>query len=151
MLMSPKAHERVRAAVEAAEARTSGEICCVLARECSDYWEIPLAWAAAAALIAPGVAVALGVRPDTVETLLGGWSVVHAVGPAAISSALGLYVMAQAALFVVVGLIASIPPVRRLLTPGALKREHVRRRAREQFAARARSINRSMNRRSFIT
>jgi putative membrane protein len=137
MLMSPKDHERVRAAVEAAEAKTSGEICCVLARECSDYWEIPLAWAAAAALIAPGVAVALGVRPDMVQALLGSWSVDHAVGPAAISSALGLYVMAQAALFVVVGLIASIPPVRRLLTPAALKREHVRKRAQEQFAARA--------------
>ncbi len=76
-------------------------------------------------------------RPDTIQSLLGGWSVEHAVGPAAISSALGLYVMAQAALFVVVGLIASIPPVRRLLTPAVLKREHVRKRAQEQFAARA--------------
>lgn len=137
MLMNPKDHERVRAAVAAAEAKTSGEICCVLARECSDYWEIPLAWAAAAALIAPGVAVALGVRPDTVQALLGDWSVAHAVGPAAISSALSLYVMAQAALFLAVGLVVSIPPIRRLLTPSALKREHVRKRAQEQFAARA--------------
>ena len=44
---------RVTAAIRAAEQRTAGEIYCVIARSSSDYWLIPVAWAAAAALFAP--------------------------------------------------------------------------------------------------
>jgi putative membrane protein len=41
----------------------------------------------------------------------------------------------QAALFIVTLVIVALPPVRRALTPRAFKRERVRRRALEQFAA----------------
>lgn len=44
---------RVTAAIRAAEQRTAGEIYCVIARSSSDYWLVPVAWAAAAALFAP--------------------------------------------------------------------------------------------------
>ncbi len=138
MLLKPKDHEKIRAAVEAAEARTSGEIVCVLARECSDYWEVPVGWAAGVSLIAPAVALLLGYRPDFIERLGGGWTAAHASSvDAAIGQALTAYVIVQAALFVAVALFVSIPLVRRLLTPGSLKKERVRRRAQEQFAARA--------------
>ena len=44
---------RVTAAIRAAEARTAGEIFCVIARHSSDYRLVPVAWAAAAALFVP--------------------------------------------------------------------------------------------------
>ena len=44
---------RVTAAIRAAEAITAGEIFCVIARHSSDYRLVPVAWAAAAALLAP--------------------------------------------------------------------------------------------------
>ena len=44
---------RVSAAIRKAEAETAGEIFCVIARHSSDYRLVPLAWAAAIALLAP--------------------------------------------------------------------------------------------------
>jgi putative membrane protein len=49
--------------------------------------------------------------------------------------ALGLYALAQLALFVVVALVARYPAVRRLLTPASLKRHRVDRAAQHHFAA----------------
>lgn len=49
--MSDKA--RVTAAIREAEARTAGEIFCVIARNSSDYRLVPVAWAAAVSLFAP--------------------------------------------------------------------------------------------------
>ncbi len=138
MLLSQQDHERVRAAVEAAEARTSGEIVCVLARECSDYWEVPLAWAIGVALVVPAAALVLGLRPAMIGALTGGWTAVHAAAAdAAVGQALLTYVVLQAALFVVTALVVSIRPVRRALTPTPLQRERVHRRAMEQFMSRA--------------
>ena len=45
--------ERISHAIQAAEANTSGEIFCVLARHCGQYRLVPIAWAAALALIVP--------------------------------------------------------------------------------------------------
>ena len=44
---------RITAAIREAESHTAGEIFCVIARNSSDYRLIPLAWAAAMALISP--------------------------------------------------------------------------------------------------
>ena len=44
---------RIADAIRAAEARTSGEIFCVLARSAGGYRLVPVAWAAAVALIVP--------------------------------------------------------------------------------------------------
>jgi putative membrane protein len=44
---------RVADAIRAAEARTSGEIFCVIAQHSSDYRLVPIAWAAALALFVP--------------------------------------------------------------------------------------------------
>ena len=49
--------------------------------------------------------------------------------------AIGLYAIAQVALFVVTFLIVTIPAVRRRLTPASLKRHRVARAAHQQFAA----------------
>ncbi len=44
---------RVAAAIRQAEAKTAGEIYCVIARHASDYRLVPLAWAALIALLIP--------------------------------------------------------------------------------------------------
>lgn len=44
---------RIAAAIRTAESGTDGEIFCVIARHSSDYRLVPLAWAAAIALLAP--------------------------------------------------------------------------------------------------
>lgn len=44
---------RVADAIRAAEAKTSGEIYCVIARHASDYRLVPILWAAALALLVP--------------------------------------------------------------------------------------------------
>ncbi len=52
-MISDDDRTRVTAAIRAAEARTAGEIFCVIARHSSDYRLVPVAWAAAAALFVP--------------------------------------------------------------------------------------------------
>ena len=132
--MTPQDQARIAQAVATAEAATAGEIFCVLAPEVSEDREVPLIWAAAAALILPAGALVAGLRPDMLTRLFGGWTVGHAsASDAAILSALAIYIGLQAAVFVVIALIVSIPPVRRALTPGALKTARVKRAAMDQF------------------
>ena len=141
-MLSKADHDRVHAAIAKAEQRTSGELFCVVARESGHYREVMFAWAAAVALLAPPLSLVLGLRPSfflaAVLTLLeNGWVVAH-VGSlnAEVATALIGYAVVQAALFVAVLAIASLPPVRRLLTPAALKHAQVHARAMEQFAHR---------------
>jgi putative membrane protein len=61
---------RVTAAIRSAEAKTSGEVFCVIARQSSDYRLVPLAWAAAIALIVPLPLIYLTTWPATVVYLL---------------------------------------------------------------------------------
>jgi putative membrane protein len=128
----------VEAAVRAAEARTTGEIYCVVAEESSDYHATPLAWAAGVALLAPAVLLLAGLHvtaPDL--SAFGGWSAdqVEDVGEATARAALIGTLLLQGMLFVATLLVVSIPPVRRALTPRGLKRDRVRQRAESQFLA----------------
>ena len=52
-MISESDKTRVADAIRAAEARTAGEIFCVIARHSSDYRLVPIAWAAAVALLTP--------------------------------------------------------------------------------------------------
>jgi len=52
-MISESDKTRIADAIRAAEARTAGEIFCVIARHSSDYWLVPIAWAAAVALLTP--------------------------------------------------------------------------------------------------
>jgi putative membrane protein len=143
MMLSEADHARIDQAILDAEARTLGELSCVVTREVSQYREIPLAYAAAAALILPPVLLVFGLQPWTlIDHYLpssgdAGW----AIGGAAlatqtvVSGAIGAYALAQAALFALVALIVSIPVVRRPLTPRFLVRHRVRRMAYGHFAS----------------
>ena len=129
---------RIAEAVARAEARTSGEIVCVLAQECSRYREVPLAWAAALALLVPAALAPFGLWPTAWPgEEAGGWSssaaAVDATG--AVRAALEVYALAQALLFAAAWALVSVPAVRRALTPGWLKRHRVAKTAAEQFLA----------------
>ena len=128
--------ERIAAAVAQAEARTSGEILCVLTEEVSAYREVALVWAAAVALLAPPLAFVIGAQPLSISQALGGWSIAHSTAAEArIGLALTLYAAAQAALFTACMLVFSLPPVRRALTPGRLKDQRVHQAAFRHFVS----------------
>ena len=135
-MLSEADSARIAAAVEAAEAGSSGEIVCVFSQEVSHYPDVALAWAALAALVIPSLAVALGLHPLGMAAHAGLWTAVQAgTSESQVALTLGLYAAAQAAIFVLVFLLAEIPTVRRLLTPAMLKRHRVERAAKQQFAA----------------
>ncbi|WP_091735184.1 TPM domain-containing protein [Phenylobacterium immobile] len=126
----------VEDAVRTAEARTTGEIYCVVAAESSDYGEIPLAWGAIVALAAPAILFVTGVQvsvPDIFE----GWSAaqVGRAAEAAAHEALGAALVLQMVLFAATALIVRTGSVRLALASRSLKRGRVRRRAQEQFFA----------------
>jgi len=134
--LTPEDLAAIEAAVRAAEARTTGEIYCVVAQESADYHATPLAWAAGVALLAPALLLMGGVQvtaPDI--SMFGGWTAeqVEDVGEAMARAALVGTLMLQATLFLVTLFVTAIPPVRRALTPRGMKRDRVRQRAEEQF------------------
>lgn len=135
-LLNPADLAAIEAAVREAETRTTGEIYCVVAGESSSYREIPIAWATGVALLAPALLLLAGVRVEAPD-LLSGWTAAQAssVAEAAARRALIGATLLQGALFVVTLALASIPRVRRFLTPRSLKRVRVRKRAQEQFVA----------------
>ena len=136
MTLTPADTTAIEDAIRAAEARTTGEIYCVVTEESGEYGETPLAWAAGVALLGPALLLLGGVHVS-VPDLFGAWSaaeVSRAAERAAHEALIGAIVL-QAVLFVATFLLVAIPPVRRTLTPKAFKRERVRRRALEQFAA----------------
>jgi putative membrane protein len=143
MMLSKADHARVAEAVKAAETGTSGEIFCIAAGEVSQYREIPLAWAAAAALIAPPLLILFGLQPwtliDRYAPLSGesDWAIggTHMATQTVVMETLAAYAAFQAILFAAVALIVSIPAVRRALTPRFLKRHRVRRTAYAHFAS----------------
>ncbi|MBV9549519.1 MAG: TPM domain-containing protein [Alphaproteobacteria bacterium] len=135
-MLSPEDRARIAAAVTAAEANTDGEITCVLAQEVSNYREVPLGWAALAALGVPPLLVLAGLQRLAMADIFTSWTdeSVHAV-EGLILKALSSYALLQAAIFVAVALIGSLPAIRRAITPGVLKRHRVRTVARHHFAA----------------
>ncbi|MFZ3008050.1 MAG: TPM domain-containing protein [Phenylobacterium sp.] len=137
-MLSEADRSRVEAAVARGELRTRGEIYTVVARESSDYGEVPVAWAAIAALAAPALLLAGGIHVSAPEILTGEWTAaqIGTVAEQSVRGALTGALMMQGVLFVGVAvLVGVIRPLRRLLTPKGLKREQVRRRAQEQFLA----------------
>lgn len=136
-ILTPADLSAIEAAVRQAEARTTGEIYCVVAEQSGHYGETPIAWAAGVALLAPAILLLGGIHV-TVPDLFGEWTAVQvgAVAEAAARNALVGAVVLQAVLFAVVAIIVALPPVRLALTPRFAKRHEVRRRAGEVFRAR---------------
>ena len=140
MLISDTDKTRISALIAEAEARTSGEIFCVVARECSDYRVVPLAWAIVAALVFPPLLTFFDIPGLIASALAFGWRAGQTVAPW--RAAFLAYAITQAAILVLAWLVFSIPPVRRVLTPRWLKRDRVHRAALDQFLARGLHLTR---------
>ena len=103
---------RIAQAIHAAEAGTSGQIVCVLARTSMNYGDIAMLLAALLALLAPWLLLALTQ-----------WSVIHLL-------------LAQLVIFVIAWLLLSIPAISTMLVSGRAKRAAAHRAAAEQFMIR---------------
>ena len=135
-MLSAEDHDRIRAAVAAAEDGTSGDIFCVLAGEVSSYREVPIAWGAIAALLAPPIVLAFALGPLVTAITGGGWTAGQASGlQSDVAIALTGYAALQLARFAVVALLTSIGPIRRAVTPRFLKQHRVKKAAFHHFAA----------------
>lgn len=134
--LTTEAHDRIAAAIAAAETRTSGEIFCVLARRVSSYRDVSLGWAAAAALILPLGLIPLGFDPAWIPGMADSWEAAHlAARDISIGQALGAYAVIQAVVFLATYLITRLPVVTRWVTPRAVRRARVRDAAVQQFLA----------------
>jgi putative membrane protein len=104
--------DRVATAIRAAEARTSGEIVCVLAQTSSDAGALPILIAAVVALALPWLLVAFTTMS------------VHRI------------LLLQTVVFVALAIVLCLPRVRVALVPRAARRAVAHRAAMEQFAIR---------------
>jgi len=112
MHMSAADQERIAAAIRAVEAKTSGEIVCVLAKTSSDATALPVLLAAVGALVLPWLLVAF--------TAL------------SVQRILALQIIA----FLVLLVVLCLPMVRVALMPRAARRHMAHRVAMEQFSVR---------------
>jgi putative membrane protein len=120
MRFTKEDHEAVSAAIREAEKKTSGQIVCVLARASSSYGYIPILWASVLALLTPWPLIYF--TPWSVQRIF----------------------LLQLVVFLIVGVVSSLTPLRLLLVPRAIKRARAHREALEQFVVRG--ITRTKNR-----
>ena len=133
MRLSDADHERVSAAIAAAEGESAGEIVAVLTDSSDSYHDVALHWAV---LVLIGVLAWAAAWPSALEywwdLLAGGWH----TGPSTRELLTFLMILAVAK-FTAVLLILKYMPLRLFLTPGATKTRRVRRRALSVFRAAA--------------
>jgi putative membrane protein len=109
MTLTEADRSAIAAAIRAAEAKTCGQIVCVLARSSSDYSAVPIQWAAVVALIVP-------------------WPLIYFT-----QLTIQRIFLTQIIVFIVIGLILSWLPLRMALVPRAVRRARAHRGAIEQF------------------
>ncbi|MEM8825804.1 MAG: TPM domain-containing protein [Pseudomonadota bacterium] len=128
MALTPADHERVSAAISAAEERTSGEIFCVFTEAADAHDVVPLAYAGLVALIVPPILLWFGLLDPTWFHF--GWS----TGTEAdIRDVVTAHSAAAALLFASTWLIVRIPAVRYRLAPASLRQTAVHRAAMDSF------------------
>ena len=109
MLLTEDDRKAIATAIREAEARTCGQIVCVLARSSSDYSAVPIQWAAVLALIVP-------------------WPLIYLTH----LSVQRIFLL-QIAVFILAAVILSWSPLRIALVPRAVRRARAHRAAIEQF------------------
>jgi putative membrane protein len=92
-MISEADHQRIVEAIRAAEAKTSGEIYCVIARACGAHHLVPIAWAALLALAVP-------------------WPLIHFT-----KWPVGSIYLLQLAAFIVAAIVLSLPMIRFHIVP----------------------------------
>ena len=137
-LLTQEDHNRIAAAITAAEARTSGEIYCIVAHSVATYRWIPVTLAAVAVLLTP-LAVSLFALDLHRWPLLGAdWTsgnLTTADADAALKTGLRVLSLLQIAVFVIVAAITWPHRIRLWLTPPPMRRQKVLHAARSQFLA----------------
>lgn len=135
--LSAEDRHAIAEAVGRAETGTTGEIVCILTQEVSEYREVPLGWATAAALVLPFLAAMAGYHPALHLAALTGsaWQAGGTSGSLDALAVVGAYAALQGLMFAAVFFVALIPSVRRTLTPASLKRHRVLKAATTQFVA----------------
>ena len=128
-------HQRVSAAVAAAEAHTSGEIVTVVAAQSDGYSDVTLAWAAFVALTS---LVILALLPDfylgLIDMALGGWT--HDWTPGEVFTVAACVAIAK---FLGMCLIQQWRPLKFWLIPPPIKTDRTRDRAVDLFKVGAES------------
>jgi putative membrane protein len=112
MHFSPEDYAAVSAAIRKAETQTSGQIVCVLAHSSSEYGYVPILWASVLALVTPWPLI-----------YFTEWSVQRIF-------------LLQLVVFIVVGVVLALAPLRFALVPRAVQRARAHRAALEQFVVR---------------
>jgi putative membrane protein len=131
-MLSEDGQRRIEAAVKQAEQKTSAEIRCIIAKRVSTYPEVSLAFGVLGALVlAPAIVWLVG--PASLLTLMRSWSA--SVAAPAFMTLILRYTLLQAVLFLILGVIATVPDVRVPLTPGFWKRRRVHHAAYAQYLA----------------
>jgi putative membrane protein len=140
-LISDAEQARIADAIARAEAQTSGEIYCVVARKSGDYAWTTIIYGIVLALLAPVIALLAGINPLTLadgvtRVTNGGWSIGLGGSPAD-EAALGMLIVifVQVLILLIVAAIGLNRDVREALTPAPIKRQNVHRVALEQFLA----------------
>lgn len=129
MHLTPQDHDKVSAAVAAAELTTDGEIVTIVARQSDDYRDVALHWAVLAMLLVLAVlAVWPGLALWLHTHLFDAWATEV---PAAELFAIALALLAIK--FLVVRALLAWAPLRMALTPAGIKSRRVRRRAVDYF------------------
>lgn len=135
-MLSDADKARISAAIDKAEANSSGEVFCVLAGQVSRYREVPLLWAALAGFIVPPLLVLTGLHRLADVSIFSSWTDESARAmERLILRALTTYGLVQVGLFACVAIVVALPAVRRVLTPGPLRQYRVRQAARRHFVA----------------
>ena len=125
LLLNQADHDRVSAAVQEAEAHTSGEIVTIVARRSDSYHDVGLSWAAAAVFLALALMAAFPAQLRTfLSSLLLDWD--HELADWKLLLGLTAILILK---FLVVRYLLAIMPLRMLMTPRATKARRVRRRA----------------------
>ncbi len=73
-MLNEEDRARISAAITEVEAKTSGEIFCVLAKDVSRYREVPLLWAAVAAFAVPPLLVLAGLHRLALASIFSSWT-----------------------------------------------------------------------------
>ena len=125
---TPEERQQVADAVHAAEEGTSGEIVTIVAERSDTYHDVALIYAVLAALFVPALFAAWPALVLAILTpLTGGW------GEPEVRDAILVTFAAMVVVFVLKYLGLTILPLRLFVTPRAVRRRRVRRRAVELF------------------
>jgi putative membrane protein len=130
--LTPSEQAQIATAIEAAEARTDGEIVCTLSVERHRYVEWVLALAAAAGFLVPVLLTAIGFGPTFFAFLFGQWQ----SEPLSDWQTVEIFALMQVSVLILATLLLWWSPFAQRWVPLSIRRERVHEIALKQFLTR---------------